>query len=152
MSEKPRELVVRQHERYRCDLPAKLELCSDDAERVMLSGQATGADGRIEARLEDASVGGFGVRTKVFLPKGARVLVSIQVGEQGDGDDASPVELRVRGRVQRAKMVERGPLYYLGMAADASEDAHQLSLEVLLAHVRDLWVEEQRQAEGGASA
>jgi hypothetical protein len=118
----PESLVVRQHERLRCDLRATLVVAPESAERVVLALEGPkrgGGDGsEVEVRITDCSRGGLGLQSPVFLPKRCRVRVRV-VGVGGIDGPGGVVE--VTTVVQRAAMLDRGPTYYLGTAAGAGD-------------------------------
>ncbi|MBL0869499.1 MAG: PilZ domain-containing protein [Phycisphaerales bacterium] len=119
-------LVVRQHERYRCDLASKIGISPKDAEAVKLSPSVVDSSGMVKVSVHDCSRGGVGIHSAVFIPKRARMTVLITLG---NGQPA--VKLNVR--VMRTTMLDRKPTYYLGTALEDENDRESLeSLERLL--------------------
>lgn len=119
-------LVVRQHERYRCDLASKIGVSPKDAEAVKLSPAVVDSSGMVKVSVHDCSRGGVGIHSAVFIPKRARLTVLITLGA---GEPA--VKLNVR--VMRTTMLDRKPTYYLGTALEDETDRESIeSLERLL--------------------
>ncbi|HNB58948.1 MAG TPA: PilZ domain-containing protein [Phycisphaerales bacterium] len=108
----PSELIVRQHERYSCSMPARLRVIPDDAVQITLSRSAGDGSGWVACTLVDCSSGGLGVQLPVFFPRGARV--QIQVLNPAPAQGASPELFKGVARVQRVSMVDRTPTYYAG--------------------------------------
>jgi hypothetical protein len=104
-------LVVRQHERFACRLPASVTVSADSPVRLTLSRAAGNGTGVVSAVVVDCSAGGIGVETDVFFPRGAELLARVEAGDAEPG-----AWLEVSGLVQRAAMVSRAPRYYLGLA------------------------------------
>jgi hypothetical protein len=111
MSQLPKtdNLVVRQHERLRCALTAEATIAPEHIGPITLSPLAADASGNFNPVVVDVSRGGIGLRTKVFLPKQARICVTIT-----DPAIGTPISTTVR--VQRVIMTDRAPTYELGTA------------------------------------
>lgn len=108
MDTAPSQLVVRQHERHTCSLPAHGGVDVAHAEQVNLAVQiAGGAAGEFVCTLTDVSHGGLGLRTTVFVPKTTRVQLRVALADGGP-----PVEIALR--VMRVAMVDRTPTFNLG--------------------------------------
>lgn len=106
------QLVVRQHERLRCEVAARALVAAESAERVVLTGDGQGG-AEVAVTITDCSRGGLGVRSPAFFPKRCRVVVRAS-------DAAGPIEVTLC--VQRAALLDRAPTYYLGLSA-AGDDA-----------------------------
>lgn len=116
MSQLPKtdNLVVRQHERVRCALSAEATVAPEHAGPIALSPLAADGSGNFNPIVVDVSRGGIGLRTKVFLPKQARICVTIT-------DPALEAPISATVRVQRVVMTDRAPTYELGTSfVDAS--------------------------------
>lgn len=122
------ELVVRQHERYACELPARVRVAAENAGQVVLSRSVGDGNGCINATIVDCSTGGLGLRMPVYLPRGCRVDVQVP------GAPGQPDVFRGVVRVQRATMLERTPTYYLG--GSLLRDSAGGEVARLLAHAR----------------
>lgn len=118
----PSELTVRQHQRLSCDLVAHVRVSAEDAAQVALSRTVGDGAGCITARVVDCSSGGLGVQMGVFLPRGARLSVSVH-----DPADKGATLFAGTGRVQRVQMLDRGPTFYLGVAVTRDGGAGDLS-------------------------
>jgi hypothetical protein len=123
----PQDLSVRQHERVSCDLAARVTITS--AEGVKLSRLAPGSAGEFEARVVDVSRGGVGLRCAVYLPPAAQVRVRL-IGENG-----TPA-LECAGRIRRALMAERTPMYYLGVEAEQRTPEFEAAMGKLMGAIR----------------
>jgi hypothetical protein len=123
------QLVVRQHERLRCDLAARVMVGPESAERVVLSlDGARGGNGAVDVavRVTDCSRGGLGLQSPVYLPKRCRVMVRV---EGVDGLEGASGTLELGVTVQRAAMLDRGPTYYLGTAGESEGRAMMRLME-----------------------
>jgi hypothetical protein len=125
------DLSVRRHERVLCDLKALVTIAPESQAAVRLSRAATTAQGEVEASVVDASQGGLGLHTRVFLP-GTSLLI-VRFTRPGATD-----EVRTKVRVQRVTMVDRTPTYYIGTAFEEEDRRCDLNLgrliQDLLAH------------------
>lgn len=124
------DLSVRSHERVKCALPAELwvgERCQD---QVRLAGTARNAQGAVGVTVVDCSLGGLGLSSPVFFPRGCRLRVRISCTEEAG---APPTVLEMTIAVQRVAMTDRAPSYYLG---GSFEDAPEGSAKRLLDVVR----------------
>lgn len=150
------DLLVRQHERYTCRLSAKLTVVPEDAPQVSIARSVGDGAGGVNCIVVDCSSGGVGLQSPVFIPRGAKVIVTIssQVVPSTTLDappEPSSLELPAtvfKGtlRVQRVSMLDRTPAYYLGTALIKSpgEQADltgtggtgSLGINALLQHVR----------------
>lgn len=132
MADKNENLVVRQHERLSCALRAELRVSPEHAEKVIVSSAAGETNGVVAVTLIDLSSGGVGVKSKVFFPKQARMVLRIWAsGSDGAGQ---PSEFAVR--IQRVQMLDRTPVYYLGAAFSGEGAGHAEAVSGLMKHVR----------------
>jgi hypothetical protein len=130
MPQEQDNLAVRRHDRLRCDLDARCRIADGHEAQLALSQGVTDAEGAIELRVVDCSEGGLGLRSPVFLPKGA--LLSVDVPPPGGG---GPERLRFGLRIQRVEMVDRAPAYYLGTSL-SDEAAGTAAVGTLLQRLR----------------
>lgn len=114
------DLSVRQHERFSCDLPAEITIAPACAGQVRPMGVAQSAVGVIPGRLTDASKGGIGLRTGVYLPKHCRIAVRV-----ADPERAGEAVLVGTLVVQRTAMLDRAPTYYVGAAFEGTGGGEQ---------------------------
>lgn len=110
-------LVVRQHERVSCALPAEVAVAPECAEGVSLSRSVGDAAGRVVATATDVSRGGMGLRCSTFFPRHTLLVVRLPENHAGG---TGPWEATVR--VERVSMVDRGPTYYLGTSIPRTEE------------------------------
>lgn len=115
---------IRQHERWQCQMECVARVGPDAAAQVRVSARVASRDGGVPGELIDCSKGGMGLRTGVFMPKGAELLVDVTLPEGGS--------VRLTGRVQRVTMLDRTPTYYLGIAFVANGSEASGSVERLL--------------------
>lgn len=131
MSNIPEQLVVRQHERRACRLPARAWVGPDSAEHVTLSASEgeVNAAGLVEAPCEviDCSAGGIGLRSATFFPKPCQVTVRVEVGGE---------QIELSARVQRTTMLDRVPTYYLGVCFTGEGVEHERRVARLLEAAR----------------
>ena len=130
MSTQASELVVRRHDRYVCDLPAQIEVAPASAAAVRLSQSAVGANGRIAARVSDCSSGGLGLRSPVFLPLTALLVVTVTM------PDATGGTLTATLRIQRATMTDRKPTFYIGGSFEGLKEPQVAGVAALLAALK----------------
>jgi len=135
MSQPRNNNAVRQHQRYQCNIAAAVRFDEADARRVKLSPEASTSATTVACQLIDASRGGVGFSSKVYLPPSIRLVVSLKV---------SGIVQEVRVKVQRVRMLDRTPSYYIGTSFIGTSEEHGRVVEALLA--------ECAQMEGKASA
>ncbi len=111
MQSGPDQLVVRQHQRLQCSLPAKVAIADSHAGAVVLARTAS-EGGALKTTVVDCSRGGLGLQTHVLLPRSCIVIV--QLRDPAPGGDPSPIVLTCR--VQRVTMTDRTPTFYLGLS------------------------------------
>ena len=124
MSQVKNDLSVRQYQRQRCDLPSRVRLDEADAACVKLSPLASVLPGTLDVRVTDTSRGGLGLSSAVYLPPGTRLTATVEV-------DGTPRAFLVR--VQRVRMTDRKPTYYIGTSFGVSSAEHAAIVDALLA-------------------
>ena len=132
MADKNEGRVVRQHERLNCALRAELRVSPEHAERVIVSSAAGETNGSVPVTLIDLSNGGVGVKSKVFFPKQARMVLRIWAPGANGADRACEFAVRI----QRVQMLDRTPVYYLGAAFSGEGTAHNEAVNSLMQSVR----------------
>lgn len=135
MTQGGNDLSVRQHKRYQCDLASRVRLESADASAIRLSPAASPSPFQLESRVTDTSHGGLGLASPVYIPTGARLSVTMCI----DGH-----ERQFQVRVQRVRMTDRAPTYYIGTSFIGTSADHASGVNALLASCA--------KAEGAASA
>ncbi len=140
MQAQPGGLVVRQTERHRCDIPARLVIDPAHAERVVLTKSARASDGSVAATITDCSLGGLGIQTKVFIPKGCRLIAVCM------SDDAETIGFggEFVARVQRVIMLSREPSYLIGTlhvreAGEEGDAGPPARLQRLIEYAKRTW-------------
>jgi hypothetical protein len=126
-------LVVRQFERVACSLKASMCVNPAHAGVVSLSPEIASSTGSVALVLTDASKGGVGLRSPVFLPKGTQVDITLTDPALA-GTPFS--HWTVKTRVMRGVMSSRQPTYDLGTALIDSSPAEQAKLVDLIAIIR----------------
>ena len=133
-------LVVRQHERLSCRLPAKLRVREEHASQVIISRAAGDGSGGLNVTVVDCSGGGMGLEIPIFIPRSCRVQVQIfadpAAAAAAGAPAAGPLDFTFDARVQRISMTGRAPVYYLGLAFLGDAPDHTDRVQRLLAHVR----------------
>lgn len=123
----PQDLIVRQHERVPCDLPARIRLAPASVRIIRLTPAAS-STGELAARVVDLSRGGAGLSSAIYLPVRSSVVVVVH------RPGGEPIELN--GQIRRATMMDKRPHYYLGVEfADLTPNAER-RIAALLAQVR----------------
>lgn len=103
------DLVVREHDRHACSLPARIAIGPASAGAVKPARSISGLGGAIEVRIVDFSRGGLGIASAVYLPPSCSLVLTLPGLET-----VGPVPLKVR----RATMTDRRPTYYIGASFD----------------------------------
>jgi hypothetical protein len=126
-------LVVRQFERVACSLKASMCVSPQHASVVSLSPEIASSSGCVALVLTDASKGGVGLRSPVYLPKGTQVDITLSDPALAGTPFAS---WTVKTRVMRVVMSSREPTYDLGTALIDNTPAEQSKLVDLIAIIR----------------
>ena len=138
----PSDLLVRQHERLICRLAALVRVVPEDAPQVSLSRTIGDGAGGLGCVVVDCSSGGLGLQSTVFIPRGARLDVSISAEHVEPGEELARPSSGAMAReifsgsvrVQRVTMIDRTPRYYVGAALIKASGTQ--SITDLLQHVR----------------
>ena len=131
MPQSAEQLVVRQHERFHCRLPLQLRVAPEMAEQIVLARAVCDGSGSIEAFITDASRGGLGIESAVFLPRGCRLRVRLK-----DGGPTDTIANELVVRVQRVSMLDRKPTYYLGVSFFSKGIEHDATVAAMLEAAR----------------
>jgi hypothetical protein len=142
-------LVVRAHERVRCELAGGASVAAEHAAMIVLASSAVDGSGSVVSTIVDLSRGGVGFRTKVYLPKQARLIVKITDPAAGATDTEAALTVLVK--VMRVMMVDRGPTYEIGTAFVDPSQAMKDKVMALIANIATL-TGQSGQAGGRASA
>lgn len=127
------DLIVRQHERVECNLPARISIAAAHAPLVRVSRLAPSISGAIPAHIVDISRGGMGLRTPVYLPIRSQLVLSVDAPQMGS---ATSVRLEIPVTLRRVTMIDRQPTYYLGVAFQQLSVELEQKLESLVAAIR----------------
>lgn len=124
MTQNSNDLSVRQYKRYQCDLASLVRIDDADAAAVQFSPMASASPRSVESRVTDTSHGGLGLSSAVYIPPGTRLVVVL-----GTGQSASEFQVRV----QRVRMTDRKPTFYIGTAFSGTSAEQSANVEALLA-------------------
>ncbi len=124
----PEDLTVRQHTRYACSFPAQVAIAAACADKVRLSRAVSSSATGLTATVIDVSHAGVGLSSKVFLPIGCSLNITINPADNGP-----PVV--VVATIARAIMMDRTPTYQIGTLLDSVDegDVNRLIAASLLA-------------------
>jgi hypothetical protein len=118
--------VVRKAMRYDVSIRAALRIAPTHGDVVRLSSGAAGQGGWVEVDCVDASMGGMGFISTVFLPRMTQVTARLF------GADPTQVVLECPCVIRRVIMTDRRPAYHLGCSfGDLSPELQRL-IESLL--------------------
>lgn len=121
-------IASRRWERYEIVLPVRIRLLQESANRVRFTPHAAPKSGYLSGDLIDMSRGGAGVMLTEYLPTGARAEMRI-CGT--DGDPTQPL-LVSKVRIQRSRMTDSRPAYFVGTAFTDIDGVFEHDLELLL--------------------
>ena len=133
-------------------MPTLVRVAEDAAEQVTLARAVGDGSGAIEVFITDASRGGLGIESAVFIPRGCRMKIRIQSGAGGTigvGVATGTVH-DLTLRVQRVTMLDRKPTYYLGLSFVSKGPEHDLGVGLLLELARQAAAALASPAKGGA--
>lgn len=122
-------LVVRRFKRHDVALDAELFVAPEHADRVRFSASSGARDGGIEVVLVDASDGGLGLMSPVFIPK----KTVVRVVARSPMDPEGPPILESFVQVRRVVMTDRRPAYFLGGAFANFNDDRRAQFERFMA-------------------
>lgn len=131
------QLVVRRHERRACKLAGTVCIAPEHARTVKLARTVGDGTGSIAATIVDVSIGGTGLETQVFIPRGTSVVVAVRIGPEGN-------LVEIPSRVQRVTMTSREPRYYLGLSYAGGPSERSGTLGLLIESVHAMPADEER--------
>lgn len=129
-------LVVRQQERVQCALSVEVRVAPEDAARVVLSSSIGAGGGLVRATAVDSSMGGMGIETTVFFPKACRLALRVPITEPGADPTDGPVVVELTAQVKRVTMLNRTPVYYLGVLFLGKGEEYESAKTRLMAFVK----------------
>jgi len=126
------ELAVRQSQRHDVALRGTVQIDPDQASIVRLSKTSGAREGVLSVDIVDLSAKGLGFLIPVFLPKGIGVVVAVLDPKGG------PPLLSIKGKVMRAVMTDRRPMYLIGVSIEIPEGDTKKALDSILASFEEL--------------
>ncbi|MEM9373766.1 MAG: PilZ domain-containing protein [Planctomycetota bacterium] len=120
-------LIVRRAVRHEVVLPAKVRVAPEHTQTVRFAKGVTDEGGWITCDLIDFAIGGAGVISGVFFPRGAALELLIPADDPNE-----PPTLRLSCRVMRVQMTDRRPAYLIGLAFSESSDETNAAVEQFL--------------------
>ncbi|MCX5691538.1 MAG: hypothetical protein NTV94_17395, partial [Planctomycetota bacterium] len=106
------DLTLRRHERYLGEYPGEVLIAPAFAGSVRIARSSQTNSGGIAVKAVDFSLGGVGLRSPVYLPRGSALTIRLTV------PGPVPYVLEAPISVQRVRMLDSVPNYYLGTAFD----------------------------------
>jgi hypothetical protein len=130
MSSEFASLTVRQNRRREIAIAAHIAVTKEHAEIVRLAPGAATRAGWFDATVVDASEGGLGFVSELFVPRGCMVKVDIRNPLNTDES------LLVAGmRIKRVQMIDRRPGYLIGGVFESNTDDFHARLTGFLASI-----------------
>lgn len=123
-------LTVRQNKRREIAIAAHVAIAPEHSAKVRLTPGATTRAGWFDATLVDASEGGLGLVTEVFVPRGC--LIDVDIRNPINQDETL---LKARLRVKRLQMIDRRPGYLAGGVFDDKSDDFNARLSGFLSQI-----------------
>lgn len=123
-------LTVRQNRRREIAVAAHIAIAKEHAEIVRLAPGATTRAGWFDATVVDASEGGLGFVSELFVPRGC--LVQVDVRNPLNTDESLLVATM---RIKRVLMIDRRPGYLVGGIFTDNNDDFQTRLSGFLAAI-----------------
>jgi hypothetical protein len=136
MKQENDQLVVRQQERVLCALAVEMRVAPDDAARVVLATTAGAGGGLVRATAVDCSLGGMGIDSPVFFPKGCHITVRAPLADPSGDPSIEPRAVELIAQVKRVSMINRTPSYYLGVLFIGKGEEAEAGKARLMAFVR----------------
>lgn len=121
-------LRVRHAKRHDIALDAELRIAKEHEHSVRFSPASGARDEKLRVVIVDASSGGLGLISTVFIPRKCVVVVRAQ----DPTDPAKPVLLEARLRVQRSRMTDRRPAYFVGTSFVLDDEAQAAGVDRFL--------------------
>lgn len=127
-------LQTRSFERMEVVLPAEFEICAEDCGQVSIARSAPGqrTDRIMIVTVVDLAVGGIGVHSRTFMPRGLRGTIRF-LGDHSSPDADSLFSRRVE--VKRVRMVTREPQYLVGLGFHEGENLDAMTIEGLIKRI-----------------
>ena len=124
----PQDLTVRQHARYPCNFTAQVAIAASCTDKVRLSRAVGSTATGLTATVIDVSHAGVGLSSKVYLPIGCVLNMTIHPADNGP-------PMVVVSTIARVIMIDRTPTYQLGTLLESVDesDVNRLIAASLLA-------------------
>lgn len=106
--------VIRRSDRHEIVLPCRLRVHESEDKQVRLSSRSGHQDGWVSGDLIDIALGGAGLITTSFFPRGS--LIDFELHEL-ESQGLEPI-LEIGARVRRVAMMDRRPSYMIGVLFD----------------------------------
>lgn len=124
------DLTLRRHDRYVAEHPAEVRVGASCANLVRITRSMLSNANCLDVRAIDFSVGGVGLRTSVFLPRGCAVTVKLLFA------GPTSFEFEMPATVQRVGMLDCKPTYYVGCSFDTTDPAGRERVRAMVEHVK----------------
>ena len=124
------DLTLRRHERYLGDFPGEVVIAPACAAGIRIARSSQTNAGGIAVKAVDFSQGGVGLRSPIYLPRGCALIIRLTV------PGPVPFALEAPISVQRVRMLDSVPNYYLGTAFEVSDAAAAERTAALLEHLK----------------
>ena len=124
------DLTLRRHDRYLGDYPGVFSVSSSSDGGVRVSRSMLSQAGAVAMRVVDLSRGGVGVRCPLYLPRGCELQMRLTI----PGPTAFTIQTQVI--VQRVRMLDCVPNYYIGTAFELSDAAAEGKVAAMMEHLK----------------
>jgi hypothetical protein len=124
------DLTLRRHERYLGEYPGEAVVAPASAGSVRIARSAQTNSGGIAVKAVDFSLGGVGLRSPVYLPRGCALVLRLTV------PGPAPFVLEAPISVQRVRMLDSIPNYYIGTAFELADQASDGKATKLMEHLK----------------
>ncbi|MCB9847834.1 MAG: PilZ domain-containing protein [Phycisphaeraceae bacterium] len=133
MSSEYASLTVRQNRRREIAIAAHVAVAPHHAEIVRLAPGAATRGGWFDATVVDASEGGLGFVSELFVPRGCSVQVDIRSPVQPDES-----LIIAQMRIKRVLMVDRRPGYLVGGVFEGNDERFEELVSRFLRSIDDI--------------
>ena len=124
------DLTLRRHDRYVAEHPAEVRVGASCTNLVRITRSMLSNSNCLEVRAIDFSMGGLGMRTPLFLPRGCSLTVKVLFS------GPKPFEFEMPATVQRVGMLDCKPTYYVGCSFDTVDAAGRERVRAMMEHVK----------------
>lgn len=124
------DLTLRRHDRYLGEYPGEVVVAPACAAGIRIARSSQSNSGGVAVKAVDFSLGGIGLRSPVFLPRGCSLIVRLSI------PGTVPFVLEAPITVQRVRMLDSVPNYYLGTSFDLADQGADGKAAALMAHLK----------------